>query len=317
MNRRHFLLALTGGTVSTAFIDPVPTYGWQAQQPASSITDNADFYVQRYHHVPEVTDWSLTVRGIIGQSERVLTVDNLRFLRSVERMQTLACIGNPVGGSAIGNAVWKGFMMRDILRGITPLPGSSHIKLSAADGYETALTVEQFADAMLVYEMNGEPLPAEHGAPFRLIVPGVYAAKMPKWITRIEFIDYEFKGFWASRGWSSRMDVQTHSAITFPYHRATINGGTRLEGFAFGGEITSIEVRVDGGVWMPADFIQPESTNVWTRWMLDWTPAAPGQYLLEVRATNAAGFTQFEENNDLTTKPNGTSAIHKILVNVR
>ncbi|MBZ0308411.1 MAG: molybdopterin-dependent oxidoreductase [Anaerolineae bacterium] len=302
IKRRNFLLALTGSVSSTQRSNTSPK-----------------LYVQHHGSIPTVDfdTWSLTVQGL---SELTLKWQDMRWLTAVETARTLACIGNPVGGGCVGNAVWKGIRLLDVLpMGIIPADSTS-ARLTALDGYETAVSLDQLLhpDTLLAYQMNGVSLPREHGYPIRLLVGGTYGSKMPKWISKIEFINYEFKGYWESRGWSNRAEVQTHTLIFSPKSYEKIRQGVEIQGIAFAGyrEIVSVEVRIDGGEWIPASLSQNETPLAWTQWSLVWQPAAPGKYTLEVRATDSAGFTQFAENHRLHNKPNGASAIHKIVVEV-
>ncbi len=302
IKRRNFLLALTGSVSSTQLSNPSPK-----------------LYVQHHSTIPRVDfdTWALTVRGL---SEFLLKWQDIRRLPAVETTRTLACIGNPVGGACIGTATWKGIRLLDALpSGIIP-PNSTSARLTALDGYETAVSLDQFLqpDTLLAYQMNGAALPREHGYPIRLLVGGTYGSKMPKWISQIEFIDYEFKGYWESRGWSNRAEVQTHAVIFSPKNYEKIHSTVEIQGAAFAGyrEIVAVEVRIDGGEWIPASLSKTESPLAWTQWSLVWQPAAPGKYMLEVRATDSTGFTQFAENHTLHNKPNGASAIHKIVVEV-
>jgi hypothetical protein len=95
--------------------------------------------------------------------------------------------------------------------------------------------------------MNGEPLTPEHGFPVRLLVPGIYGMKDVKWITRIEAVDTDIKGYWQRRGWDDRAEYKTMSRIDAPDSR--VNGETTIAGMAFAGDrgVSKIEVSTDGG----------------------------------------------------------------------
>lgn len=321
IKRRSFLLALTGSVSSAMTASHAETHLHPRQRigKAVEVTSSANFYTQHYRHIPDVDfeTWSLTVLGV---NEYVLKWNDIRSLPAVETMRTLTCIGNPVGGAFIGNAVWKGIRLVDVLGNLLIPPDSTFARLTALDGYETALSIDQLLhpDTLLAYQMNSAPLPREHGYPIRLLIGGTYGSKMPKWISRIAFINYEFKGYWESRGWSNRADVQTHAMIFSPRTLEKISGTVLIQGAAFAGyrEITQVEVRVDGGEWIPASLVKGDSSLAWTQWYLEWTPATPGKYSLEARATDSTGFTQFVENHALHNKPDGASAIHKIVVEV-
>lgn len=335
LKRRDFLLMVSGG-VTAAGLGMQPkaaaALGHQIDDPHydaialrdSEVTPNAEFFSLNYGAaIPdwELGDWSLTIDGLIEGEPQVLRWQDLQHLPTVEEIRTVECIGNPLGGHLIGTARWKGILWRDLLRGIRPKPAATHIQFTAGDGYQTAVRLSQLSrgEALLAYEMNGEPLPREHGFPLRLLIAGVYGQKMPKWITRISFIDYPFKGYWESRGWSEDAEVQTHAVITSPRDHAVVSGRVMLHGIAFGGrrEIVKVEVRIDSGAWIPAELIKPATPLAWTRWVLEWQPTGAGSYSLEVRATDSSGFTQSAAPEEkIGVRQRGSTAIHKIIVRV-
>jgi hypothetical protein len=176
------------------------------------------------------------------------------------------------------------------------------------------------AGVLLVYEINGEPLPPAHGYPLRILMAGLYGQKMPKWLTNIEFIDERFLGYWESKGWSDIASVQTNSIVWQPRDLDVLPAGARpVYGVAFAGlrRITSVEVRVDDGDWIPAELLQDPSPLVWTQWSFEWIPA-PGRHALAVRATDETGFTQTSEGGSLLSGafPDGTDEIHRLVVTV-
>jgi DMSO/TMAO reductase YedYZ molybdopterin-dependent catalytic subunit len=171
----------------------------------------------------------------------------------------------------------------------------------AADGYSTALdlSILQRNDALLAYDINGEALSPAHGYPLRLIVPGWYGFKMPKWITRIRFIAEPYAGYWERRGWTTEM-LRTRATIHMPHHGAKIRGTIAIQGIAVagGGGISGVEVRVDHGAWMDAQLRLPDSPGGWTQWYVHWTPPASGGYLIEVRAHDRQGDVQGMHDGD-------------------
>jgi hypothetical protein len=173
---------------------------------------------------------------------------------------------------------------------------------------------------LLVYELNGEALPKEHGYPVRILMPGLYGQKMPKWIRDIEFIDHDYHGYWESRGWSDVASVQTNSIIQQPPDLDLLPAGSvPVFGVAFAGlhKITKVEVRLDDGAWTPAALLEGDSSLVWTQWSFDW-PAAAGRHTIAVRATDDTGFVQTTEGDSILSSayPAGTDNIHSIVVTV-
>ncbi len=195
-------------------------------------------------------------------------------------------------------------------------PEAQYAQFRSANGYVTYLPIKMLDSAIFAYAMNGEALPVEQGFPVRLIVPGVYDYKMPKWVQSIELVDAPSSGHYESRGWSAVGHVQTTSAIFTPRLRETISGNVLFSGMAFAGTraITQIELSIDDGDWMPVPF-EAAQVGSWTRWQIDWLPPAPGDYMVKVRATDSGGFRQPDTTN-LSVFPNGSSAIHAVVFRV-
>src|SRR3989475_185876 len=208
----------------------------------SEITPNDRFYIVSknppgFDPVVEVAKWSLDIGGLVSKPVR-LSFEDLRAMPAIEQVQTLECISNEVGGDLISSAKWKGVQLRDVLmRAGGPAATAVKVAFRCADGYSESIPV---ADAMhpttlLAYEMNGEPLPAKHGFPVRLLVPGLFGMKNPKWITKIEVVNYDFRGYWEASGWSEEAVVKTMSEfITAP--RSGAVGEIGLGGVAYGGD---------------------------------------------------------------------------------
>lgn len=287
------------------------------------ITPTGDLYTQSYSSTPRVDPaaWHLTVDGLV---ERPLTLAyaDLASFTKVETSRTLECIGNPVGGPLIGNPRWGGFFAQDLWERVGIRADAIRAKFTAADDYETSVDLEWITqpDVLLIYEINGEPLPAEHGFPLRILMPGLYGQKMPKWLTHIEFIPEIFVGYWESRGWSDVASVQTNSIVRQPRGLSPLApGAVPVFGVAFAGlrRITAVEVRIDDGEWMPAQLVQDPSPLIWTQWSFDW-PAESGSRRIAVRATDETGFVQNTEGGSLLAGafPDGADDIHSVVVRV-
>lgn len=296
-------------------------------QPAPAdivITPNDKFYRQSYSSRPSVVDisnWRLTIDGLVKQP-LTLTYDDLKALPPVEAMRTLECIGNPVGGPLIGNAVWKGFYLETLLREAEILPSAIRARFEAADGYYTSVKLEwiQQPGVFMIYEMNGEPLPPDHGYPLRILMPGLYGQKNPKWLRHIEFIDYEHEGYWESNGWSDVASVKTNSIIEQPRALEMFDAGViPIFGVAFAGRraIVSVEVSIDKGDWLEAELLHGPTNLAWTQWAFHWD-AEPGKHFVRVRATDDAGFTQSKEGTSILQDsfPAGTDKIHSVIVKI-
>ena len=285
------------------------------------VTPTGELYVQSYDLTPRVDGeaWRLRVHGLVDQ-EATLTLADMRAYPKIESMRTLECIGNPVGGPLIGNVVWGGMEAAALWDRVGIQPGAIRARFEAEDDYSTSVELKWITQpgVMLAYEMNGEPLPPEHGFPLRILMPGLYGQKMPKWIREIEFIDYAQGGFWEARGWSDVASVQTNSIIRQPENLARVPvGPVPVYGVAFAGlrQITRVEVRNEDGEWMEAELLQDPSSLVWTQWSFVW-PATSGSHKVSVRATDSEGFTQSSEGNSILSSsfPAGTDDIHAIVV---
>lgn len=263
--------------------------------------------------------WLLQVGGLVGQPARI-TYQQLRAMPAVEQFQTLECISNEVGGDLISNARWKGVRLRDILARAGG-PGAKAVKVAfhCADGYTEAIPL---GDAMnqatvLAYEMNGEPLSRAHGFPVRLLVPGLFGMKNPKWISRIDVVDYDFQGYWEKSGWSDEAVVKTMSKAT-TLKRTHPIGEIPVGGVAYAGDrgIKDVEYSVDGGrSWRKAEVKSPLGPFTWVLWAAVWTPAAPGEYTVKVRAKDGGGVLQTAK--ETTTLPDGATGYHTLRVRVR
>lgn len=302
MDRRGFFRTLMGSTTS------LPT-----GQPT--------FNFRYSEHVPALNteQWSLTVHGLIEGQSHIFNWSDIQALPGVDMPFAMACIGSPVGGKWIGQAVWQGVRLRDLLAQVQIKPQATRARLIAADGYQTGVDLAWLAqpDTLLAYAINGQPLTHEQGFPARLLIPGLYGQKMPKWIQRMELVAYPFRGYWESRGWSDIAEIQTCAWITYPTTGTRLTGKTRLHGYALAGrrEITQVEVRFDGGQWLPAVLQAPASPHACTPWSLDWQPDTPGMIMIEVRATDSSGMTQSEIASP-RAYPNGTAAIQQVVVHV-
>lgn len=289
----------------------------QPKQPQAPppYTPNGQFFQQRISAAPTINPeyWSFVLHGKVDLPV-FLSFDDLLRMPAVETEATLACIGRTPGGKHIGHARWDGVPLSTILDEAGIQQNAGFARIYAADGYMTSLPLERLSGALLAHSMNGETLPPEHGFPARLIVPGLYGYKMPKWIQRIELAAEPLPGPWEQRGWSSSGEVQITSAILSPQHREIVSGPVAFRGFALSGNaaLTNIELSIDDGPWMPIAF-NPTAAGSWVRWSIDWTPPGSGDFSVKVRASDSSGFTQDERSPMF---PHGTTAMHHIVVRV-
>jgi len=284
---------------------------------ALEITPNKDFYqVSKNAFDPEVDvgRWKLEVVGLVDNPIE-LSFNDLKSFPEVEQYATLACISNEVGGDLIGNALWKGVRLKDVLEKAGLREGVVDVALRASDDYTDSIPVERAmaSETLLVYEMNGGPLTLEHGFPVRLLVPGIYGMKNVKWITRIEPVAFDLKGYWQRRGWDDRAEYKTLSRIDAP--DSSFKGETSIAGIAFAGDrgISKVEISTDGGAtWEQADIKPALSPLTWVLWHKRWKPTQPGRHRLVVRATD--GRNQAQTSQYAPPAPSGSSGYHSVIV---
>ena len=297
-----------------------------AQAGQVMITPNADFYTVAYNsESPEYpSDWKLSVGGNVDKPT-TLTLDDIKGMPVVEEMRTFECISNPAGGPLISNAMWKGIKMKDILDRVGVKANTLEIKLESFDGYSTAIPLDlaMHDHSLLAYEMNGEPLPIQHGKPLRCLWPGHYGMKQPKWLTTITAITDKYLGYWEQQGWSDQALILPSSRVDVPADNGTVNGPSfEMKGIGFSGEegIAKIEVSWDDGkTWNDATLVRGPTPYVWTSWDMAGANPPAGEATLLARVTDNAGRVQTREGVSLLgdTFPNGTPAMHAVIVNVK
>jgi DMSO/TMAO reductase YedYZ molybdopterin-dependent catalytic subunit len=298
-------------------------YKGRAVQP---ITPNDQFYCVTKNVVdPQVNAalWRLEVTGRV-KTRQTYRLDRLKALPAITQETTLMCISNGLDAGLMSNAVWKGVPMSALLNAASPLPGAAKVRLHGVDNYTDTFPLEKAMDptTLVVYEMNGEPLPHRHGFPARVIVPGYFGEKHVKWITRIEVADADAIGFYEKQGWGPDFIVPTRSRFDQPDHDSTFNaqtaaGGIAMRGVAFGGDrgISRVEVSLDDGAnWQEAKLDYPGTKLTWALWSYDWRPEAAANYTLVVRATDGEG--ELQEWDEERPFKSGTTGFHKIVVHV-
>ncbi|WP_405217351.1 molybdopterin-dependent oxidoreductase [Agrococcus sp. Ld7] len=288
------------------------------------ITPNADFYrIDTALRVPNVdpSEWRLRVTGMV-EREIELTFDELLALPLTETTITLLCVSNEVGGDLVGNAVWLGHPIRELLAQAGPLAGADMVLSRSVDGFTAGtpleILLEEDRSSMLAVGMNGEPLPPEHGFPVRMVVPGLYGyVSATKWVTELEVTSFERStAYWTDRGWSERGPVKIGSRIDVPARGMRPSAGTvAVAGVAWAQStgIRGVEVQVDGGAWEPARLATAISEDTWVQWVYEWEAAA-GAHELSVRATDATG--ELQSGAIVPVVPDGAEGWHTVSVTV-
>ena len=298
------------------------------------ITSTDEHYVRSNFALPE-HDGTLQVGGAVG-TPLALTLDDLRALPAVEHAVTLECAGNgrldtkplptgePWGGYAVSTAYWKGARLADVLARARPGADGVELRCEGADHgkYHLSSVLEDVddltfvrslplahaadpaAEILIAYEMNGEPLRPDHGAPFRLVVPHWYAVASVKWLSRLDVITEPFVGEfqtghyiyqWPDRPFEPVTHMRVRARITDPAPATTIPAGAytiRGKAWSGAGPITEVGLSFIGeSEWSPATVEPPQSPYEWQDWSYTWE-ATPGRHSLRARATDAAGNVQ-------------------------
>ena len=358
VERRGFLKAMLAvpGLVSgfclnrTALLPRNALPSWTFQAPGSKessagpITSNADFFVRNHFRTPQTAadSWNLQVDGLVS-SPLKLSYSDILLMSSERRPLTMECAGNLSGGIGVGNAVWSGLRLEELLKQAAPASGATTVVLHGADTgdgegvppnthFARAIPLQKATDGstLLAYEMNGSPLPPEHGFPLRALVAGWYGMDSVKWLARIELLDHPFQGYFQQKLYlanSSHHDPRpvtrmlVNSKFLRPSDNEEIHGKTyRIEGVAWAGEqkIMKVELRMSPDEkWRTVTLATPAAPMTWIRWTHDWPVPGPGKYTLEVRATDDAGQLQPDSRDPDRQDAYELNTPHRISVTVK
>lgn len=301
---------------------PKPAYGPWTPLDAQTleVTSASDFYYVSKNFVndPQIDNntWKLTITGSVSNPV-TLTYDQLRALPVVERYHTLECISNEVGGNLMSNALFRGARLADILNHAGIQPGANELIFRAADDYSDRLHLSQALDplTLIVYDINGAPLPQAHGFPARMLVPGVYGMKNGKWLTSLQVNSGDYMGYWEERGWTREAKVKMTSRIDLPFDGTVLtNKPTWIAGVAYSADrgISEVQVSTDSGAtWQPTTLRRPLGTLTWVLWQYQWQPTS-GSHILAVRAVDLKGNVQTATG--APTLPDGASGYHAVQV---
>jgi sulfane dehydrogenase subunit SoxC len=291
-------------------------------------------YLLIHYDIPDVdpATWRLRVAGRV-RKELELSLDDLRARQAVTRPVTMECAGNgrallephvvsqPWLSEAVGTAEWTGVPVRDLVEEAGVEDGAVEVLFTGLDrgveggeeqSYQRSLPLDEALDGpLLAYEINGVPLPPQHGFPLRLVVPGWYGMTSVKWLASLELIDEPFAGYQQATGYRIRAhEDDPGTPVTRMMPRALMvppgipdfmsrrrhlpPGACLLEGRAWSGWglIEAVEVSTDGGAtWRPAELAPQPDAGAWRGWSLVWD-ARPGEHELCSRTRDAAGNQQ-------------------------
>lgn len=292
-------------------------------------------YLLTHYDIPAIdpAEWRLHVDGAV-ESPASYDLASLQERPRVTQPVTLECAGNgrarmrpraqsqPWLDHAVGTGEWTGTPLASLLCETGLRDDAVEVVFTGADhgeergieqDYQRSLSIEDAARAevLLAYELNGAPLPPQHGFPLRLLVPGWYGMTSVKWLTRITAVTQPFDG-WQHTAYRTSVDaddpgapvtrIKPRSLMVPPGHpdyftrvRHAAVGRHRVTGRAWSGcgPVTLVEFSADGGgTWADAELREPVGPYAWRGWSVDWHAEEPGEYVLCSRATDAAGNVQ-------------------------
>jgi DMSO/TMAO reductase YedYZ molybdopterin-dependent catalytic subunit len=309
-----------------------------AETPVDSlrtwITDNEVFFKRNQGQIMQqpvaLSDWRLTIEGLV-KNRLALTFEDILGKPKMQVANTLECSGNgrsllkekasgnpwTIGG--VGNAIWGGVWLRDLLDQAELVSGAQHVSFEGLDqplgsaGIKFVRSIplaKAVASTLLAYEMNGQPLPLEHGYPLRALALGWTGANCVKWLHKITLLDQPFQGFFMDKVYrifqkgedpNSGQVVQgitVKSIILEPIKDATLRRGSiPIRGAAYAGTagIQAVEISVDNGnTWKPARMIGLDEAYAWRHWEYLWDARQAGTFLIMARATDGEGRRQPE-----------------------
>lgn len=289
---------------------------------------NDDFYrVDTRLDVPVLASdsWSLKVGGDV-ENEFEITFDELLDMEVVERDITLTCVSNSVGGQYVGGARWLGVPLKAIIDRAKPGSGVDQMVATDFDGMTIGTPYELLTDgreALVVFGMNGEPLPREHGFPVRIIVPGLYGfISATKWVTELTFTTYaDTEVYWTERKWDTNAPIKPSARIDTPQAVSTVepdaDGKILIGGVAWAqndGGVSKVQVQVDGTGWKDAEPGADVNNVYWRQWYYQ-TELESGQHTVSARVVDGDGQTQTAAK--APPFPGGSSGIQTLFFTVK
>ena len=329
---------------SPAVMDPATTTRilTPVAKLTSFVTPVEDVFVIAHMGIARVEagPWRLAVDGLVDRA-LMLTYAALRALPSRAVTSFIECYGNPVEPDVptrrVGNVVWRGVALRELLARAGVSPRATHVWLEGADSGTFAnihsdrymkdlplATVLERDDVLVAWEMNDAPLTAEHGFPARAVVPGFFGTNSVKWLTRVTLADARPESLFTTKLYNRKVErdgvsviepvreADVHSVIIAPRDGDTIARGAAalIMGWAWSAwAVARVEVSVDGGArWIAARLDPRSEGHAWQRFVLDWRGEVPGEHRIQCRAIDERGRTQ--------PPGHGRNRIHEIVVTV-
>ncbi len=321
-------------------INPAP---YNAEAPPEALdheTTPTNFHYVRSNFAVPAHDGTFTIGGAV-ENPITLTLADLRALPAVERAVTLECAGNgrlamrplptgePWGDYAVSTARWTGARLADVLALARPNSDGVEVRFEGADhgpyhlhavlpdtdgdnltfvrSLPLELAADPEAEILIAYEMNGQPLPLDHGAPFRIVVPHWFAVASVKWLHRIDVLTEPYVGEFQTGHYIYEWPDRPHEPVTVMRVRSRITDPepgsvlplephiVRGKAWSGSGAITHVDVSLTGdGEWYPATLEPAKGPYQWQDWTFEWVPPNEGRHTLRARATDAAGNVQPE-----------------------
>lgn len=287
----------------------------------SLVTPAERFYIRTRvpRGLPPTHTWSVLLDGLADRAIGFGIAELRR--RSIDQgVHLLECAGN--GGhrrwGLLSAARWRGVPVAEILAAHAPRRGATRVLIDGNDdhGREPAgsmpgagwiFTPEQLADAgaFLATEMNGEPLPSDHGFPVRLLVPGWYGCCAAKWVQSIRWVDEDEPATSQMREYAGRTHQggvpnlardyrpAENDLAAMPIRVEMWRGGNGIfysvVGIIWGGKQTTdrLEIQFGRGPWAPVERYDHRTNRTWSLWSHRWRPR-PGRYHISLRVDDAA-----------------------------
>ena len=317
----------------------------------TAFTPNEAFYV-RWHldgipNAVDLKDWKLQIEGNVNKPLALGLTELMQKFKPVSLAAVNQCSGNSRsrlqprvpggqwGNGAMGNAMWTGVRLRELLDMVGVKEGSRQVQFQGLDtgqgpkGLGSNLFLKSLDlgnsvldECVVAYLMNGEPLPMLNGFPVRLVVPGYFATYWTKCLTWIRVLDTTDDNFWMKTGYrvpdtprgnTTPGDVKAGKVKTVPIERLPVRSflispdgaskipmgmNIKLHGIAFSGfgRVNRVEISEDGGkTWFKAQLGEDYGGYSFRTWEASWTAKSPGRHTLAVRATDEKGNTQPDE----------------------
>jgi len=301
--------------------------GMDLRELNSYLTPEREYFVVAHYGVPQIdaATWTLDIRGRVA-NPRSYTLDELRKRGRAQQECVFECGGNRgavIMNRMVGNARWTGTALWPLIQEAKPLGDALEVISWGADEGEEEIRKEKYrqafarsmtltdlakSGAILAWEMNGEPLTADHGFPVRVVVPGWYGVQNVKWLTSLEVSPDRFMGRFQARDYVTIMGRQqgdktewVETSVTKTRTKSMIarvskqaNGSLSVFGVAMtdGTPLESVEVQLDEGAWVQAKMEKPANPYAWTWFRAELPAPAAGARSVASKATDSLGRTQ-------------------------